>query len=216
MPARKKRQTSNIHRDNPICVELRVAISYHNIRLAELGQEAAMSAASVGQYRNGYRVPQLHVMENLRASIDRIVARRAETPRIKEYLAEINSKKYMIQFKNDIWELAVANDWSVMGLHDLDMNEVGLIINREILIMAFLRARRHRMPEATARAKAALEATDLNDLPAIRAGLAHPKIASWEWSPDDWPAIHRILTHPMDQKPPARPDFLDDLDEEDV
>ena len=192
-----------IYKDHPCCLELRLSLARHQIRMNELAEEACMSEGSVHQYCAGYRVPQLEVMDNLRSSLERLIARKPKNSVTKEFLEEIQTRKYMVQFKNDICELAVANNWNAWGLHDQELNEIGIILNREILIWAFLRSRRHRMSKPAARAKEALEATDLNDLPAIRAGLAHPKISIWEWTPDDWPTIHRILTHPVEKKAPT-------------
>ena len=185
----------NPYQNHPSCVELRLLLSRHNIKKIQLADEAAMSVASISQYCRGNRVPPLRVLESLRESIDRII-RRHNSNSSRHAHQEIQQKVYLARFQERIMQLAREQGWIAWYFHDDEYTPLGIVMIREIIFVALLRTKRRAVPAEVTDTLEALKAAGLNEPPLPEVARQHSKVAIWEVTPDQWPAIERILTHP--------------------
>ena len=184
----------NPHQNHPSCVELRLLMSRHNLQKVQLAEEAAMSVASVSQYCRGSRVPNLRVLTTLRDSIESLAKKQAADPRRAE--ARRKERIYLTRFQEKIMRTARAQGWIAWYFHDDNYNPLGIIMIREIIFVALLRTKRRAAPESHTVTRDALAAAGLNEPPLPQVARQHSKVAVWDLSPEQWPAIERILTHP--------------------
>lgn len=185
----------NPYQNHPSCVELRLLLSRHNIKKIQLADEAAMSVASISQYCRGNRVPPLRVLESLRESIDRIIRRHSGNSSRHAH-QEIQQKVYLARFQERIMQLARKQGWIAWYFHDDEYTPLGIVMIREIIFVALLRTKRRAVPAEVTDTLEALKAAGLNEPPLPEVARQHSKVAIWEVTPDQWPAVERILTHP--------------------